>query len=143
VLEPELKDRGPEEPVPHVYPDGSLCLFYPRQGEWDHTMLVAETTISWASLWLYNYEVWRLTGDWIGGGVHHKVSSSNRARSRRAPKLSLDAPASASPGSPIVEPTPARKAVPAGSEVPHVQAPPSACQSADEARRSQREEAPE
>ena len=49
-----------------------LCLFYPGRGEWNNTMLIADTIIPWAVEWLYYYEKWRMTGEWYGGGEHPK-----------------------------------------------------------------------
>ena len=57
-----------DEPIPHRYGDGSLCLYLPGTGEWDRTMLLADTMIPWASEWLYFYELWLGTGEWCGGG---------------------------------------------------------------------------
>lgn len=56
--------------VPHMYPDGSLCLYYPEYNEWKYSDSWATTLIPWASLWLYYYEIWLMTGEWLGGGVH-------------------------------------------------------------------------
>jgi hypothetical protein len=33
--------------------------------------------IGWIALWLYYYEVWLITGNWLGGG--HEPNSSKRA----------------------------------------------------------------
>ncbi len=43
-----------------------ICLFLP--GEWRKDMLIANTIIPWAIEWLYFYELWRITGKWLGGG---------------------------------------------------------------------------
>ena len=56
--------------VPHMYSDGSLCLYYPDYDEWKYSDSWAETLIPWTSLWLYYYEIWLMTGEWLGGGVH-------------------------------------------------------------------------
>jgi hypothetical protein len=34
-------------------------------------MKIATTIIPWLSLWLYYYEVWHATGEWMGGGIEH------------------------------------------------------------------------
>ena len=39
----------------------------------------AETIVPWACLWLYYYEVWHATGEWLGGGLH---PSARRPRRR-------------------------------------------------------------
>ena len=69
VLSPELLDRE-DDLVPHRYQDGSLCLYLPRNGEWNQSMYLSETTVPWACEWLFHYELWRATGEWHGGGVH-------------------------------------------------------------------------
>jgi hypothetical protein len=33
-------------------------------------MVLADTIIPLASLWLFYYEVWFATGEWLGGGEH-------------------------------------------------------------------------
>jgi hypothetical protein len=68
VLSPGLVPREGADSLPHIYPDGSLCLN--ENHEWNEGMLVAETTLPWASAWLYFYEVWHGTGLWRGGGTH-------------------------------------------------------------------------
>jgi hypothetical protein len=70
VLRPQLRDRGNGESIPHLFPDRSLCLYLINSGEWTPEVAIAETTVPWACLWLYHYEVWRATGEWMGGGVH-------------------------------------------------------------------------
>jgi len=68
VLNPELKPQEGADGLPHVYPDGGLCLN--QSHEWHPGMLAAETVVPWASSWLYFYEIWHATGFWLGGGTH-------------------------------------------------------------------------
>ena len=70
VLEPKLTDRGDGIPIPHVYPGNKPCLYYPEDNEFTHDMNLSETIIPWLSLWLYFYEIWKVTGEWLGEGVH-------------------------------------------------------------------------
>lgn len=72
VLSPELINRPTGETVPHVYSGRRLCLYYPKNAEWNRNMLISNTIIPWTSLWLYYYEIWHATGEWLGGGVHPK-----------------------------------------------------------------------
>jgi hypothetical protein len=65
VLEPALVGR-PGESIPHLFEDGSLCLHL--DGEWSSDMLMVYTTVPWTSEWLLNYEIWKATGVWYGGG---------------------------------------------------------------------------
>ena len=63
--------------VPHMYKDGSLCLYYPKWSEWKYTDKWTETLVPWACLWLHYYEIWLVTDEWLGGGKHgaHKDES--------------------------------------------------------------------
>lgn len=77
-LEPR-EDALEEAPLPHVYFGeddirmSPLCLFDPKANEWDHSKLIAHTTIPWTSDWLACYEIWLATGRWKGGGRHADV----------------------------------------------------------------------
>jgi hypothetical protein len=70
VLAPELSDHENGERIPHLFSDGTLCLYLTNSGEWTPGDAIAETTVPWACLWLYYYEVWHATSEWLGGGVH-------------------------------------------------------------------------
>lgn len=74
VLAPEFR-RFREEPLPHVYPGRRLCLYDPRvrPRQWDPWMWIADTTLPWAVMWIYYYEIWAMTGVWHGGGNHPDV----------------------------------------------------------------------
>jgi len=69
VRDPKLKVLGGKLP-PHIYSKKNLCLFYPPNNEWDSTKLISKTIIPWTSLWLFYYEIWLSTGEWLGGGYH-------------------------------------------------------------------------
>lgn len=64
VLWPEINVR--EESLPHTFGGGDLCLHFP--GEWNASQLIARSIVPWASEWLLHYELWRATGEWLGGG---------------------------------------------------------------------------
>lgn len=70
MIEPKIKKYRNGVKVPHLYNDGSLCLFYPKNDEWNYKQLWLETLIPWTSLWLFYYEIWIETGEWLGGGIH-------------------------------------------------------------------------
>lgn len=65
VLDPVLEGR-PGESIPHRFGDDSLCLHL--EDEWDPSRLMVDTTVPWTSEWLLNYEIWKATGVWHGGG---------------------------------------------------------------------------
>ena len=58
--------------APHRYPDGSLCLYYPRDESWTPNMFISETIVPWAALWLAFYELWLQTGQWYGPEAPHR-----------------------------------------------------------------------
>jgi hypothetical protein len=71
VEDPPLRSRRPDELIPHTYPGPRPCLYLPGIGEWRPDRRIADTIIPWLSLWLAYYEIWHVTGQWLGGGVHH------------------------------------------------------------------------
>lgn len=70
VLNPELTINFKGEEIPHVYVGNKLCLYQPKYREFSHSDYLTDTIFPWTSLWLYHYEVWHTTGDWLGGGEH-------------------------------------------------------------------------
>lgn len=70
VLQP--RDGTTFEDIPHLIfseekPEMSgLCLFDPEGNEWTDGHLIAETTMHWAAEWLLYYELWHLSGQWLG-----------------------------------------------------------------------------
>lgn len=66
VLSPELRQN-----YPHRYSDGSLCLYYPPDDNWNSGKYIAHTIVPWTSLWLAYYEIWCQTGVWYGPEVSH------------------------------------------------------------------------
>ena len=74
VEEPRIGLYENGKKVPHLYSNGSLCLYYPEYQEWNYRDSWAETLIPWTSLWLFYYEIWKETGNWLGGGIHGSKS---------------------------------------------------------------------
>lgn len=73
VLSPELRSYDEKIKIPHTYEDENgprPCLFLPRNKEWTSNKLISDTIIPWLSLWLFYYEVWFSTGEWLGEGFH-------------------------------------------------------------------------
>jgi len=76
VLDPKLVPREEGGPVPHTFRPGRICLHL--GDEWDSTMYLHKTFVPWASFWLYYYEMWHATGEWLGGG--HEPSAHTEER---------------------------------------------------------------
>lgn len=70
VTKPELKRNFKNEKIPHVFSGNELCLYYPEYREFNSKCKISEYIIPWISLWLYYYEIWHITGEWLGGGIH-------------------------------------------------------------------------
>lgn len=87
LLDPALqpRDGATFEDVPHLIfneetPERSgFCLFDPDGNEWTDGNLIAETTIYWASEWLAYYELWHLTGKWLGPSVGYESVAQIKA----------------------------------------------------------------
>lgn len=70
ILHPILERNFKGDAIPHMYTGDKLCLHRPTYFEFRFTHLISATIIPWISLWLYYYETWHITGDWLGGGEH-------------------------------------------------------------------------
>jgi hypothetical protein len=55
----------------HVYDDKSLCLYYPKEDPWNNKKHLYDTIIPWVSEWLVYYELFLLTGKWLGPEQTH------------------------------------------------------------------------
>lgn len=66
ILNPRIDGNAP-----HLYPDGSLCLYYPSDNSYDDSLFIAETIIPWTSEWLYFYEKWLEDEIWWGPEAPH------------------------------------------------------------------------
>src|SRR5262249_29034610 len=71
VVSPALRTRAEGVRIPHLYKEGNPCLYFPWNKEWTPDKFIALTIVPWASLWLYYYEVWHATGEWLGSGIEH------------------------------------------------------------------------
>ena len=73
VLKPAIQPAAP-----HRYGDGSLCLYWPVEWDWRGDRLIAETIVPWTSHWLYLYELWQVTGEWLGPSAPHAPQVKER-----------------------------------------------------------------
>lgn len=76
VVEPDIKALAGERQLPHVYEQRPtrLCLYLPGSGEWSPVLKLSETIVPWAVLWLYYFEHWLATDEWLGGGKHPEAN---------------------------------------------------------------------
>lgn len=73
---PKVWVRDPRIPrsTPHIYGDGSLCLYWPRLWRWTRGGSIAFDILPWACLWLDYYERWQVTGEWLGPSSHEPLA---------------------------------------------------------------------
>lgn len=71
VVAPKLRADAP-----HVYSDGSLCLYWPVEWQWTDRESIADTIMGWVALWLYYYEVWTAVGAWMGPQSPHAMRAT-------------------------------------------------------------------
>lgn len=63
--------------LPHIYSDGSLCLYDPKiDGPWNRSWAISDTILPWAAEWLLHYELWKVAGVWTGGG--HEMTENSK-----------------------------------------------------------------
>jgi hypothetical protein len=70
VIRPALH---PEARSLHRYGDGSLCLYYPDDGDWRDDRFLADTIVPWAAEWLFFYACWLIDPRrrWLGPEAPH------------------------------------------------------------------------
>jgi hypothetical protein len=73
VLQPELQLAKGKTKLPHVFPGNELCLHLST--DWRSDQKICEFIMPWISVWLYFYEVWLVTGEWLGGGHEPSVGA--------------------------------------------------------------------
>ncbi len=68
VISPKL----PYDGNVHMYSDGSLCLYYPKDYNWTPASShLYDTIIPWTHEWFLFYELYQLTGEWKHPFVDH------------------------------------------------------------------------
>jgi hypothetical protein len=72
VREPNLTELAGGRTLPHVYDSETqeLCLYLPGCCYWTTDKSLASTVMSWATLWLFYFELWLLTDVFCGRGQH-------------------------------------------------------------------------
>ena len=78
----ETLQRVKNQELPHVYSDlrQELCLYYPKNNEWNSSMYISQTILLWTSEWLFFYEHWLITNEWLGGGIHPETNIKNKVK---------------------------------------------------------------
>jgi len=69
ITSPHLKATAP-----HRYKDESLCLYWHKEWPWSPDQDISKTIVPWAALWLYYYEIWLDTNEWLAEAAPHAPS---------------------------------------------------------------------
>jgi len=75
ITEPKLISRCEGEKIPHMYSQERPCVFHPPS-DWNSRRYLGTTVIPWLAEWLFFYEIWYATGEWLGGGIHPSDSET-------------------------------------------------------------------
>lgn len=73
VIEPKIEFTKDA----HMYHNDTLCLYDWREQPWQNGWHLHQTIIPWVAEWLLYYELWLLTGKWLGKSASHNKSSSD------------------------------------------------------------------
>ncbi|MDR3404777.1 MAG: hypothetical protein P4L99_19895 [Chthoniobacter sp.] len=72
--DPTVRILRPDIPVDqkvHIHSSGNLRLFDWREQKWQKGWHLHETIIPWTAEWLMFYELYLLTGKWLGKSAEH------------------------------------------------------------------------
>ena len=79
---PAVRIVKPEIPVDqklHIYSDGTLCLYDWREQQWQKGWHLHEKIIPWTAEWLMFYELYLMTGKWVGKSAVHGSGNKEAA----------------------------------------------------------------
>ena len=69
MIDPPLELFEGEKPH-HIFGEDQnghpeLCVYKSGQDRWDSQKSLASVFVPWVITWLYAYEIWLITGEWI------------------------------------------------------------------------------
>jgi len=69
-----ILDPLPVPGAPHIYSNTqSLCLYHKSNYQWYKEKLIAADIMGWTAGWVYFYEYWLQSGEWVGPEVPHNI----------------------------------------------------------------------
>lgn len=78
IKEPEI---APSASI-HMYGDGTLCLYKPKDDPWKPSDNIHEKIIPWTAEWLVFYELYLMCGKWLGPEAEHGTAEKRPQRNR-------------------------------------------------------------
>lgn len=92
IKDPDLDILAKGREILHIYHNPTrLCLYLPKEREWNSSLRLDQTIVPWTSLWLYYFEEWLASDEWKGGGVHPSDEEDAGNRSARRLRSSIKA----------------------------------------------------
>jgi hypothetical protein len=76
VLSPELQVASGHHHLPHTFPPEWKRLCLHMSPDWNSQKPV-NWIVPWIALWLYFYEIWRVTSVWLGEGHEPRDTDGN------------------------------------------------------------------
>ena len=78
-LRPIVKVNSPAlvDKPPHTFSDKSLCLYHSDNFKWSADKFIAKEIMQWTIVWIYFYEYWLQTGEWIAPEVSHDTDKKD------------------------------------------------------------------
>ena len=70
ILAPGLLVSNGQFTEVHMYGPQRPCLYRPDSDDWNPPHEKFPSIVTWLSEWLFFYELWLSTGEWLGGGEH-------------------------------------------------------------------------
>lgn len=70
IMSPDLKIPPDQLADTHMYRSQEPCLFRPHAGDWRPESMRFTVLVTWMQEWIIFHEIWRATGEWLGGGEH-------------------------------------------------------------------------
>ena len=67
----------------HMYDNGTLCLYQPKETPWQSSDNLHEKIIPWTAEWLVFYELYLMCGKWLGPEALHGISGKVQQKKRR------------------------------------------------------------
>jgi len=59
-------------PNKHMYEDGSICIYKLTEFKWRKELLVSKYILPLTAMWLHFYDIFLLTGEWLGPEALHE-----------------------------------------------------------------------
>jgi hypothetical protein len=74
-ISPIVKVKNPvlHPKAPHIFKGKCLCLYHKNNFRWDDKKLITNEIIHWTISWIYFYEYWLQSGEWVAPEIPHSL----------------------------------------------------------------------